>query len=464
VNAVLALVGLGVALIVGKALRRTVPFFRRYFIPSSVLGGVVILLLGPEVLGRVVPGLPQGLFSEGMVEIWRQLPGYLINLVFAGLFLGKDIPGLRTIWHLAGPQAAFGQTVAWGQYVIGIGLTLVFLSPAFGVPPMFGALLEIGFEGGHGTAAGLGPTFEAVGWAEGQDLALAVATVGVIAGVVVGMVLINWGIRRGVTRFVTSKDRVRDEAEKLEALDDSLEERQSGEERRSLVQFESIEPLSFHLAYMGAAIGVGYALLRALVWIESVTLLPLGVPELVGLIPLFPFAMIGGVIVQKLHSRFAPSLPLDRQLITRAQGVALDFLILSAVGTLSLGALADNWAPLVILVGVGIAWSVASFVFLARRMIPDYWFERAVGDLGQSLGMTATGLLLMRIVDPRYQSPAFEAFGYKQLLFEPLVGGGVATALSVPVIAAFGPIPSLIVCVVLMGVWMAVGLLYFGRK
>jgi ESS family glutamate:Na+ symporter len=464
VNAVLAFVGLGVALIAGKVLRHAVPPFRRYFIPSSVLGGLVVLIVGPEVLGRLVPSLSFGLFTEEMVEIWRQLPGYLINVVFAGLFLGKDIPGLRTIWRLAGPQAAFGQTVAWGQYVVGIGLTLLLLSPVFGVPPMFGALLEIGFEGGHGTAAGLGPTFEAVGWAEGQDLALAVATVGVLAGVVVGIVLINWGIRRGAARFVTSQGRAQNEAAKLEELGDTLEERQSQEEERSTVQFESIEPLSFHLAYMGAAIGVGYGILRGLVWLESVTLLKLGAPELVALIPLFPFAMIGGVIVQKLHSRLASSLRLDRQLITRAQGVALDFLIVSAVGTLSLGALADNWAPLIILIGVGIAWSVFAFMFLARRMIPDYWFERSIGDLGQSLGMTATGLLLMRIVDPRYESPAFEAFGYKQLLFEPIVGGGVATALSVPVIAGLGAVPALIVCVVLMGVWLGIGLLHFGRR
>ncbi len=463
-TAVLAFVGLALALVAGKILRRAVSVFRSYFVPSSVLGGLVMLLLGPEVLGRLVPSLPFGLFSDGMIDVWRQLPGYLINLVFAGLFLGKDLPGLRGIWKLAGPQAVFGQTIAWGQYVVGIGVTLVLLSPLFGVPHAFGALLEIGFEGGHGTAAGLGPTFEAVGWPEGQDLALAVATVGVIAGVVVGMVLINWGVRKGATRFVRSQGSVRTEEENLGHHDDGLDERQSREEPRATISFESIEPLTFHVAYIGVAIGVGYALQRALVWLESITLLRLGVPELVALIPLFPFAMIGGVIVQVIHSRLAPTLPLDRELITRVQGVALDFLIVSAVGTLSLGALADNWAPLLILVVLGLGWCVLAFMFLAPRMIPDFWFERAIGDLGQSIGMTATGLLLMRIVDPHYKSPAFEAFGYKQLLFEPIVGGGVATALSIPVIASFGAVPALIVATVLTAFWLTMGLLHFGRR
>ncbi|MFC3526066.1 hypothetical protein ACFOLK_16090 [Marinococcus halophilus] len=41
--------------------------------------------------------------------------------------------------------------------------------------------------------------------------------------------------------------------------------------------------------------------------------------------------------------------------------------------------------------------------------------------------MAATGLLLMRVADPENKSPAFTAFGYKQILFEPMVGGGLVT-------------------------------------
>jgi glutamate:Na+ symporter, ESS family len=48
--------------------------------------------------------------------------------------------------------------------------------------PIAGALIEIGFEGGHGTAAGLAGTFETFGFAEGADLALGLATVGLVAG------------------------------------------------------------------------------------------------------------------------------------------------------------------------------------------------------------------------------------------------------------------------------------------
>lgn len=48
------------------------------------------------------------------------------------------------------------------------------------------------------------------------------------------------------------------------------------------------------------------------------------------------------------------------------------------------------------------------------------------------MGVTATGLLLMRIVDPENRSGAFETFAYKQLFFEPIAAP--------PLIAKFGPL------------------------
>jgi len=463
-TAVLAFVWICIALIVGKLLRLSIPVLRTYFIPASVLGGLTFLLFSPEVWGKIFHTMPDGPLGAEVYEVWRPLPGFLINVVFAALFLGKTIPSLREIWNKAGPQVAFGQSIAWGQYVVGIGITMLVLVPLFHVPPMFGALLEIGFEGGHGTAAGLGATFAEAGWAEGQDLALGVATVGVVSGVLLGMILINWGIARGHTKVVTSQGRVNAQLTALSKEDNALEDRESQEESRSTVAFETVEPLAFHVAYIGAAMGLGYALLQALIWLESVTLTPMGVPVMLEHIPLFPLAMIGGILVQILRDSFAPQLAIDRQLISRIQGVALDFLIVSAMATLMLSALAENWAPLLILILCGLFFNIFMFIFVARLMVSDYWFERCIGDFGQSIGMTATGLLLMRVVDPDYETPAFEAFGYKQLLFEPVVGGGLFTALSVPLIVALGPWPVFTFSFVLMIFFLCLGIFHFGRQ
>ena len=50
-----ALVSLFLA--VGCLIREIVPLFKKLFIPASIIGGVVYLILGPQVLGVVpVPG------------------------------------------------------------------------------------------------------------------------------------------------------------------------------------------------------------------------------------------------------------------------------------------------------------------------------------------------------------------------------------------------------------------------
>lgn len=71
-----------------------------------------------------------------------------INVVFATLFLGKTVPSVKKIWRMAGPQVIMGQAVSWGQYVIGLLLTLLVLTPFFGMNPLAGALIEISFVGG----------------------------------------------------------------------------------------------------------------------------------------------------------------------------------------------------------------------------------------------------------------------------------------------------------------------------
>jgi sodium--glutamate symport carrier gltS len=124
-----------------------------------------------------------------LTQDWSSLPSLLINVVFACLFLGQKLFGIRKIWRFAGPQIVFGQILAWGQYIVGGLLALLVLVPVFGMSPLSGALIEISFEGGHGTAAGLAPLFNELGFAEGADIALGLATIGIAAGLLTGLAM-----------------------------------------------------------------------------------------------------------------------------------------------------------------------------------------------------------------------------------------------------------------------------------
>jgi ESS family glutamate:Na+ symporter len=113
---------------------------------------------------------------------------------------------------------------------------------------------------------------------------------------------------------------------------------------------------------------------------------------------------------------------------------------------------------------VGIAWNIFAFLYLAPRVIPSYWFERGLGDLGQSMGVTATGILLLRMVDPDNRSGAFESFAYKQLFFEPIVGGGLFTAAAPSLIARFGLVSILLLTGGILVAWLVFGFLAFGKS
>lgn len=433
-----ALILLAALFVVGTWVRATVRWTQKLFLPSSVLTGFLALALGPQVLGRLgetagVGWLADGgLFTPAVVEVWSALPELLISVVFATLFLGERIPSPRRALELAGPQLSAGFALASGQYAVGLLLAIFLLSPVFGIPPMAGALIEVGFEGGHGTAAGMRRVMEDLGFEDGADLALGMATTGLVAGIVIGIAVVNWGVRTGRTRVISGG--AEKSAEERNGLYPRDERVSAG---RMTSRPASIEPLTLHMAVVGIAILLGYLILQALQRIEQA--LWADTVELLEFVPLFPLALVGGVLVQLLLDRLDIGFLLDHEMMRRIQGIALDFLVLAALATLSLTAIAAHWETFLILSAAGILFCTGFLLFFVPKVIPDYWLERGVGDFGQSMGFTATGLILMRIADPDEESPAMEAFGYKQLLFEPFFGGGLITTASMPLIYQFGP-------------------------
>ncbi|MCP3012949.1 sodium:glutamate symporter [Nocardiopsis dassonvillei] len=469
----LALLLLGVLLLTAKLVRVRWKLTQRLYLPASIIGGGVALLLGPDVFGRLMGWLADrgvgggfaeraaegGLFGADVMAVWSALPGLLISVVFASLFLGKPLPRFREAASLAGPNLAFGVTMASGQYVIGLVLALLVLAPLFGVPVISGALIEIGFLGGHGTAAGLGDTFEQAGWAEGQDLALGMATVGLLSGIIVGIVLINWGVRRGKSNVISDDSRGSD-TEQAGLVEPG--KRPAGS--TMTVHPSSMDPMTLHFGLVALAVLIGQLILMGLQWLERV--LWADTIEIMAYVPLFPLAMIGGIVLQVFIDRFDRNEVVDQGTVERIQGLSLDVLIIAAMATLSLQAIADNLAAFAILAAAGVLWSLCGFLFLAPRMMPSHWFERGIGEFGQSLGVTATGLVLMRVVDPEMKSPAYPAFGYKQLIFEPFFGGGLVTAAAIPLIISpqVGAVGFLAIMAVVLAASLATGLLVLRRR
>src|SRR5690606_4574642 len=120
----------------------------------------------------------------------------------------------------------------------------------------------------------------------------------------------------------------------------------------------------------------------------------------------------------------------ERRTVNDIAGLSLDLLIAAAIGTLSLAALGANLPALAIFTLIAVAWSVFGMLWLGPRIHPEHWFEHAVADYGQSQGNVATGFVLADMVDPRRKTTTATAYGYKQLIYEPFLGGGIITAFS----------------------------------
>ena len=462
-NVLFAFIIVGILLLIARVIKSKVRLFQTLYLPESIIAGAIALLLGSGVLGAIAVAtgaspdsyIAGGLFPEEMREVWSQAPGVFINIVFAALFLGEHIPNPRDIWRKTAPQVAFGQTLAWGQYVIGILVTLLILTPLFGANPITGALIEIGFEGGHGTAGGMADTLTELGFTEGGDLALGLATVGILSGIIFGTVLAHWGRKNGYI-----------ESEPTEVPDGDAQFQETAPtetgavlaKRSRLMRNFLIDPLSLNFGFTGLAIAIGWLILQVMTLIESATWGRNGL-ELIGAVPLFPMALIGGIIIQVVMKRLDLDVLVIRRLQERIAGVALDLLVVTALASINLAVLGANIGIFLTLSIVGIAWNVLAFIYLAPKILPVYWFERGIGDMGQSMGVTATGILLIRMVDPENRTGAFESFAYKQLFFEPIVGGGLFTAAAPALLVRFGSIPVLIGTAALLIFWLIFGII-----
>lgn len=440
---------LSVLLVIGKVLRTLIPLLQRCYLPSSVIGGFVGLM--------IFQCFPQ-LLPEDVIKTVGQLPGFMINVVFATLFLGVVTPPLKKVVQVAFPQLCFGQILAWGQYVIGFAAVGFLLMPFFGTNEGFGNLLEIGFQGGHGTVSGMAESFESFGWEDGVALGYTMATAGMLLAVIIGIILVNWAARKGYIQNVR-RFHEQDNLQK-KGIYSKDEQPAAGVQT---VYCDSIDSLAWHISLVGLAILIGFGMRYGLQELEGLCSSDGTITLLKGF-PLFPFCMIGGLLMQKMAQKVRVHSLIDHGQMQRISGAALDFLVVSAMATIKLQVVLDNWVSLLVLIILGTLLSLFMVVVVARRLFRESWFECAIAEFGQSLGVTATGLLLLRAADPEGKTCATQAFGYKQLLHEPIMGGGLWTALALTLLYKLGWAIMLGISATALLIWIAAAILFMRKR
>lgn len=395
-------------LLVGKLVRAKVGPVQRLLLPSSIIAGVLGLALGGNGLG-VIP------FSD-------QLNTYatiLTAVVFGALPLTETF-GLRG--RVRGARVMWSYSVS--SYLLQWGLGLLFavavLGLFFDLPSGFGLLLAAGWAGGFGTASAVGTTLADSGWPEATSLGFTSATVGVIVCIVGGLILAKWGARTGRTA----------EAAQLGALPAEMRTGLVPDPGRreplghATVSPASLEPLALQFALVAVVTLGGYLISSG---VES------AFPSVE--IPVFATAFVCGLLLRLALDRTPARGYLDGTTVKSISGAATDLLVAVGIAAIVPSIVVDYAVALVLLLVFGTVYCVLIFRYLTPRLFSAYWLERGLFTWGWSTASIATGLALLRIVDPKLRSGTVEEFGIAYVGFAPVE---IAMAIFAPIVVVAG--------------------------
>jgi ESS family glutamate:Na+ symporter len=455
---------LAALLVVGRWIGQGIQM-KRLGLPESLLAGGLGLLLAP---GGPLPVLP-----PTVVSFWAELPLALLTLVFGSLLVAKPLPKPGPLWRPLRAQILLALVLAFGQFLVGALVVGLVLQPWLGVSPVMACLIEVAFEGGHGSAAAMGPTYERLGLVGGQDLGLAMATVGLLTASLVGGLLVVWGRWRGwLATPHLGEAQLAETKPVLAAQQKPGESLGKGPPPADAAPSSPAPPLAakpgpwaavarwlvnLGLAGVAVALGWGAQLLLGL----AANRLGGGVAVLVSVLPVFPLALLASLLVRWVLEQWNltdwASAPVQQRIGT----LAADLLIVAATASLNLGLLTRSWEPLLVLSLAGLAWNLGVVVLLGQRLMPAPWFERSLVEFGQATGVVASGLLLLQMAEAEGRAEVLTPFSIKQLLLQPLLAGGLITVAAPLAVHSWG-LPAwggLCLAVVLgaggLGLWLA---------
>lgn len=363
-------------LVIAQMLRAKLKFLQNFYIPSSVIAGLLGLVLGPQVL-NVIPW-------SGKIGSYAYL---LICIVFAGLYLGKkEKLDIKKIFHTVGDTFCMNMAtefICFGSALVAGWLIIKFAFPS--VFEQFCLLLPSGFCGGHGYASTIGTALN------NQTF----ATLGLLTGLFVGIVLINYAVRHGMTNFIQKADKLPEECRT--GIVPAGKRRSMGEET---INPMSMDPLAWHLALTLLATLVGY---KFYYWYKGY------LPDIE--LPIMCLTMIAGVLIQKVlnHTPFKDSV--DKHVEDRLGSMITDYLVGFGVASISITVVQSYLLPIIVLSLLGVAWPIFMVFVLGKRLFHNYWFERSIFIFGWCTGVVAIGVTLLRICDPDMKSKTLEDYG-----------------------------------------------------
>ena len=97
---------------------------------------------------------------------------------------------------------------------------------------------------------------------------------------------------------------------------------------------------------------------------------------------------------------------LNNYYLNRLSGFFFDIMIVAGIAAIDWQNLQGTFIPLVIICAVGTFGTFAYLKFICKKLYPDYEYEAFFSMFGMLTGTASTGMILLREIDPNFETPA----------------------------------------------------------
>ena len=388
------------SLLVGNMLKRSIPFLRDSLTPTSVIGGIILL---------IVAAIYKAITGEVMFDtaaFGTNGTAHLEIITYHALALGFIASSFKTTNSKLTKKRSVeifntGVTTVSTyllQGILGLGITILV---TFIIKDFFaaaGVLLPFGYGQGTGQALNYGTIYEVEhGFVGGKSFGLTIAALGFLSASIGGVIHLNVMKKRG--RIVLSN-----------RSDGSTHSEEVDPEGEIPLQ-ESIDKFTVQVALIIVAYVATYLLMfllgNLLPGMRSVIY---GFNFLLGVLTATIIKLVMNFLHKKqiIHRRYT-----NNFLMTRASNFFFDLMVVAGVAAIRLDILESSWGVILILGAVG---AVSTFIynrFVAKKLFPDYYEEQFLMMYGMLTGTASTGIILLREIDGEFKTPASDNMVYQ---------------------------------------------------
>jgi ESS family glutamate:Na+ symporter len=415
-NFILQMGMLAAILIAANIIRRKVPVIKKILMPTAVLAGFISLLLRTFNIVKLD------------VRLMEMVTYHTIAIGFIALSL--IIPKKETSYSKVFIGAKSGALIVSSYLLQGIVGLIISIGLAYTIRPNLfkaaGILLPMGYGQGPGQANNIGSTYEALGFSGGQAFGLSIAAMGFLVACTVGVIYLNILKRKNFLQK-TGEAAV----QQTSNIDDY-------ENKNEIPVSASIDKFSIQIALVFVVYLATWFLASGITKLLQSS----GADMAKSLVPIvwgFNFifgsmlaVLLRGIIKLFRNTGFMTHQYQNNYLLARIAGYSFDLMIVTGICTINFEKLSGLWLPFITMCVVGAVVTLFYLKWICRKLYPAYYYEGFLSMFGMMTGVISSGVLLLREVDPKFETPAANNL---------VLGSSFAIGFGIPMLILIGMAP-----------------------